>query len=276
MSLVSKIKDQNIFHIFAFDIIKYYDSKYKNVIIDSNNLDLENPCQKWRCFVMEKIYNDVKYSKNITQENNITHNGYNYWKFINYKPDTHIRKLYNIISSRNDGKYILINQRNLEDRYLYDYSTKAKLEDYLATQDLKLPLKVCNFGNMPPEKQYEMCADCALLISAHGAGCTNLIFTPKNAPLIEVNLRKNWYCDSVCDNHYYGRISINEKCDGELKHYPYFHKADYHNLCRLIGKKYLEIEAIEYSEGFNSRNPISKKRIFIDGGDIVKKVNMLI
>ena len=281
MTFVSKIKDQNIFHIFVFDIIQYYDSKNIEAIIISNDLDINHSCQKWRLFVMNKIYDKVIYSNNSTLKDSIkTCNAYDWWQFIKYKPDNHLIKIYNKFLPKfrvkKDDKYILLNQRDLDNRYLYEYKTKLKLGEYLLTQKIKLPLKICNFSNMTPEEQYEICSKSAIFISAHGAGCTNLIFTPQNTPLIEINFRKHWYCDHVCDDHYNGLISINEKCDGKLNYRHYFHKADYHNLCYLINKKYIEIEAVEYGEGFTSRNPIGKKKIYIDGDKIVKLINSLL
>tara|TARA_A100001015_G_scaffold294076_1_gene371434 strand:- start:9511 stop:10374 length:864 start_codon:yes stop_codon:yes gene_type:complete len=287
MQLISEIKDNNIFHIFFFDIIKYYDPKYKNVYINSERIENNKKkklCQKWRLFVMKKLYNNVEYltdiscteynSKNISPT--IIYKGYNFAEFIKYKPHPHLCKIYHkIISNKTlvQDKYILLNQREIDDRYLYDYNTKLKLEDFLFSQKLKYPLKVCNFSNMTPEEQYEICNNCVIFISAHGAGCTNLIFTPKTAPFTEINFRKHWYCNEVCNDHFNGKISINEKCNGFK---PYFHKADYHNLCYLIGKKYLEIEAIEYGEGFNNRNPISKKKIYIDGHSLIEKIHISI
>jgi hypothetical protein len=122
------------------------------------------------------------------------------------------------------------------------------------------------------EEQYDICSDAALFICGHGAGCTNLIFTPKNCPLIEINFRNHWYCDPVCEDHYNGTISINEKCNGKLCYREYFHKADYHNLCHLIDKKYLEVEAVEYGGRFLSKNPISKQRIYIDGNQLAHTI----
>ena len=113
------------------------------------------------------------------------------------------------------------------------------------------------------------------MISAHGAGCTNLIFTPPDTPLLEISFRKHWYCDPVCDDHFYGRKSINEKCNGTLNHGPHYHKADFHNLCRLIKKPFFEIEAEEYGEGFTARNPIGRKKIYIDGKRVVACINDL-
>lgn len=285
MQLISKIKDDNIFHIFAFDIIIYYNPKYKTVYINLNGININSSYQKWRLFVMKKLYNNVEYlteasSTKYINENTLTriYDGYDYCKFIKYKPHPHLCKIYHkIISNKTlpQEKYILLNQRYIDDRYLYDYNTKLKLEDFLFSQKLKYPLKVCNFSNMTPEEQYEICNNCVVFISAHGAGCTNLIFTPKTTPFIEINFRKHWYCDMVCDDHFNGKISINKKCNGTLNYKPYFHKADYHNLCYLIDKKYLEIEAIEYGKGFNNRNPISKKKIYIDGHDLINKIATL-
>jgi hypothetical protein len=272
--LVSYINDNNIFHIFAYDIIIYYDSKYNTAVINSNDIDIENQVQKWRLFVMKKLYKNVYYSNNNTIKNNATYNRYNNGVFIKYNPCPHMSQIYKAISSDiiQSDKYILLNQRSIDDRYLYDYDTKLPLEDFLLSQNLKVPVKVCNFSNIDPEEQYKLCSNCLILISAHGAGCTNIIFTQQDTPLFEINFRKHWYCDAVCDDHFYNNISVNEKCNGSLI-YGNFHKADFHNLCYLLGKKYLEIEAIEYKDGFNNRNPISKKKIFIDGNNLVSNIN---
>ena len=241
MEFVSKIKDNNIFHIFLHIVI-FYDSSYSKVFIYCKDLNLEDPCQKWRYFVMQKLYNLVFYSTNkIEIHNKTTYEGYDCWNFIKYNPCPFLGNIYNILSPQKpvekSSRYILLNQRNIDNRYLYDYNTKEKLENYLLSKNLKLPLKICNFINMSPSEQYEICSNSAVFISAHGAGCTNLIFTPKDTPFIEINFRKHWYCDNVCDDHFYNKISINEKCEGTLNYRSYFHKADYHNLCHLIEKK---------------------------------------
>ena len=60
--------------------------------------------------------------------------------------------------------------------------------------------------------------------------------------IMEFNFRKHWHCDPICDQHFSGQLAYNEKCDGELTFKPYFHKADYHNLARLLNKPYIELE----------------------------------
>ena len=280
--ILSTIPDNNIFHIFAFDIIKNYNDKYSIAYINSENIDKNSNTQKWRYFVMNKLYN-CKYIEKISSIKKnlsnlkISHHGYNPFKFIKYKQDAHITKIYKKINSnKNNGKYILLNIRD-DTRILYDNNSKLKLENFLENNKYRLnaPFIYCNFSKIKPEEQYKLCNNARIFISAHGAGCTNLIFTPINTPLIEINLRKHWYCDNVCDDHYYGKISMNTKCNGKLK-YNNYHKADYHNLCYLLGKKYLEIEPIKYDGGFLSKNPISKKNIYINGYELILNINKLL
>tara|TARA_B100000941_G_scaffold290613_1_gene273827 strand:+ start:730 stop:1617 length:888 start_codon:yes stop_codon:yes gene_type:complete len=279
--VVSTISDNNIFHIFAFDIIKYYNNKSSNAYILATNIDKNSNVQKWRYFVMNKLY-DCKYIDEVKQLDLLPrfkcqqfHSGYDCWKFIKYKQDLHISKIYKkIISDKKEGKYILLNVRD-DVRILYDNDSGLELEVFLQqnTKRLNAPFRYCNFSKMKPEEQFEVCHNACVFISAHGAGCTNLIFTPQKTPLIEVNFRKHWYCDNVCDKHRNGEISMNEKCDGKLTYRPYFHKADYHNLCYLLGKQYLEIEATKYDGGFLSKNPISKKQIYINGDKLINDIN---
>lgn len=278
----SSFSDNNILHIFAFDIIKYYNKNSVKAYIWSKNIDKNHCTQKWRYFVMNKLYDckyvDVDIPNNVKERLKQSHDGYDCWKFIKYKEDPHIKNIYRkIISNVSDGQHILLNIRD-DHRILYDNNSGLKLESFLQDNQNRLNASFiyCNFSNMPPDEQYKICNNAKILISVHGAGCTNLIFTPQNTPLIEINFRKDWYCDPVCNLHREGKISMNTKCDGKLTYKPYFHKADYHNLCYLLGKKYLEIEAIKYDGGFLSQNPISKKNIYIDGEKLIIAINELL
>ena len=275
--VVSTISDNNICHIFAFDIIKNYNN-VSNAYILSENINKNSNVQKWRYFVMNKLYNCKYIDKISTYQKKQFHSGYDHMKFTKYKQDPHITNIYRkIISNKKEGKYILLNIRD-DERILYENNSGLKLEAFLQENEHRLNASFlcCNFSKMKPEEQYDICHNACIFITAHGAGCTNLIFTPLKTPLIEINLRKHWYCDNVCDEHYKGKISMNTKCDGKLTYRPYFHKADYHNLCYLLGKKYLEIEAIKYDGGFLCRNPISKKNIYIDGEFLIKYINELL
>lgn len=275
--LISSIPDNNIFHILVFDILTNYRNNYNNIYIYKNNIDTENQCQKWRKFVMEKIYNTkVEYVDylNSSQPNNKPL--YDCWKFIKFQPYPQLINLFKNLNSNQNGQYILLNQRKNNNRYLYDYDTCINLQDYLNLYTFKLPFVSCCFDEMTVEEQHQICSKAAIFISVHNAGCTNLIFTPTNCPLIEFNFRTHWYCDPVCDDHMNNKISINKKCNGNLQYYPEYHKADYHNLCHLLGKKYVEIDPVEYGGKFIDNNPINKKRIYVDGEKLVDIINSLI
>jgi hypothetical protein len=43
----------------------------------------------------------------------------------------------------------------------------------------------------------------------------------------------------------------------------------------FIRKKYVEIEAVKYDGGFLTKNPISKKKIYIDGENLIKNIKEL-
>ena len=67
-------------------------------------------------------------------------------------------------------------------------------------------------------------------------------------------------------------MKINDQCQGKLNYRKSYHKADFHNLSYLVGKKYIEISPVKYKGVFTSRNPISKQKIFVDGNLLVSTV----
>lgn len=273
--LVSRIPDNNIGHIFFFDIIKYYSENYTSVFIDDTNIDKNNKCQIWRLYVMEKLYKQhIEYTQDKSIVNEQTLPSYNAWKFIEYKPEFNLINLVNKLASPKKGKYILLNIRK-HNRILYDYKTKLKLEMFFNYKEFKIPFIWCCFDDMTVDEQSKICSEAAIFIGVHGAGCTNLIFLPKESPLVEINFRTHWYCDPVCDDHFYNKISINDKCNGRLHYVDTFHKADFHNICHLIDKKYKEIEAVEYQGRFLSRDPNSKTDIYIDGDALYQYIESL-
>ena len=268
---VSNISDNNIFHIF-YHISKYHSEDYTKIFILSTNIDIQNKCQQWRFFVMNKIYKNVQYiSRNIIN-NSIINSSYDHMNFIKYQKNEFFVKLIKNLIPANSGKYILINQRKLNNRYVYDYATKEGLDKILKTTQFKIPIKTCCFDDMTIEEQYNICSGAKVFISMHGAACTNLIFTPEDVIFIEINFRTNWYCDPVCDDHFNCKIGMNDKCNGKLLHKNY-HKADYHNLSYLLGRKYFEINPICYSGRFLDRNPISKENIYVDSKQIIDIIN---
>lgn len=257
MQLFTINEDNNIFHNF-YNILSYPIDDITEVIVNRSS----NP---WKLFFLRRLFPDVQF-RNYACET-IPHvrmfAPYDHMRFIQYPIIPNILSAVSRTASKEIGEYILINQRPLDDRYVYadDTPLEVFMKDY--------PIKVVDFGKMTPEDQYLACSKAKVFISAHGAGCTNLMYTPLDCPLIEINFRTHWYCDPVCDRHFLGELDINNPCGSQLK-IP-FHKADYHNLCYAIGKPYHEIQAIKY-EGITNRNPISKKRIYISGQVLIDAI----
>jgi hypothetical protein len=249
-------------------------------IIDDSLRTADN-CQQWRYFVLSHIFCNVQYiSKKdvktlVTPYHIESGNSYDCWKFIRYGANRDFISLADSIKKKSSRRqpqlaYVLLNQRDEGDRYLYDFDTKEPLEDFLSSRLAKadIPFMGCNFTEMSPQDQVDICGGASVFVSVHGAGNANLIFTPEDCPLIEINFRRYWFCDEVCEEHFSGELKYNENCDGRLTFRPYFHKADFHNLCYLLNKRYIEVEAEMY-EGFRSRNPISRMKVFVNGNKLV-------
>ena len=271
---ISSIPDNNIFHVW-YDALLYYSPYYREVHINEEGIDKESSVQKWRLFVLKKLYPNIKiiYTQSVSEKKNPTlWMGFDLTKFIKYSSKNQYSKIVKNICSKQKGEYVLCNQRAFDDRYLFDSNTSLPLEEFLKTQQLKFPIKFCAFHEMTVEEQYEACSRALVFVSAHGAGCTNLIFTPIECPLIEINQRTHWYCDPVCDDHFFNKTSINDQCQDKLNFIKVYHKSDFHNLSYLIGKKYREISPVKYDGVFKSRNPISKQKIFIDGNFLVNTI----
>lgn len=273
-----RVNDNNIFHIFLLDIIRHYNPSLKKISIwtDNNKLDNNNSCQKWRFFVWKLLCDNVEYISHLPSDykQQIITPIYDHMARIKYNINPNYLYIYNKITKNMPGKYILFNQRYNDNRTLYDDKENILLEECF--KNIGLPFKVCDFGKMTQEEQYDICSEAKVFICMHGAGCTNLIFTPKNTPLIEVSFQTHWYCDQVCEDHLLGKINMNEKCNGTLNTRKYYHKNDYHNLCYLIGKPYYEINPIRYGGGFINGNPISKRRVYVDSNQIIDLVNKLV
>jgi hypothetical protein len=290
--LISQIKDSNIFHFFSLEInsvwkrIQNCNDTYLLFLKDYH----QNGVHKWRRDLLSCVIptftcvNDMKQYckknniKNIQYEN-INYNEWiiNPWQFIDYKPNILFNNFSDVVKNKlmvnnYKGTYAtLITRANT--RVLYDFKTHILFEENFKQecQNNNIPFKVICFDTISLQEQAEALQDTKVMLSCHGAANTNLFFLPENGHLLEINFRKHWYCDPVCDDHFTNKINYTCKCNGKLTCKPYFHKADYHNLSKFFNKKYTELE-FEYSDGFIDRNPINVKNIYVNSRYIMDKV----
>lgn len=291
--LVSSIVDVNIFHFFALEVNAIWNTLYHKqdvsfVLFLQDYKD--NGVHRWRkdllnCIVPTFVY--IEHLQQYCKDNNVfvkcienvVYNGWiiDPWKFIEYSPNQIYMGLAQSVKTalgvaQTSGKYATLVTRN-KSRILYDHKSNIHFENKFAEfcKEQHLPYKIICFDDISLKEQAYALADTKVMVSCHGAGNTNVFLLPDNGHLLEINFRKNWFCDPVCDPHFKGELSSTCKCKGQLTWRPYFHKADYHNLAKFFGKKYTELE-MEYVESYIDRNPINVKNVYIDTKYILQHI----
>ena len=171
-----------------------------------------------------------------------------------------------------ESRNVVLVERS-KDRMLHDHATGEPLSAVLrrALAAANVPFACVCFDSCSLREQVEALRNARIMIAAHGAAITNLMFLPPGGSLFEVNFRRHWYCDPVCHGHRTGAIGYTVNCGGPLTYRSYFHKADYHNLSQVFGVRYREFE-IEDARTFLSNNPISVQTIYVDAGKIIEAV----
>jgi hypothetical protein len=144
----------------------------------------------------------------------------------------------------------------------------------LSLRSKGIAFKHCNFAQLTPVDQAGICSGASVFVAVHGAGISNVIFTPSECPLIEINFRRYWFCDEVCAKHFNGKLKFDQKCGRKWRNALKFHKADFHNLSYLLNRQYVEFEAEAY-DSYRSRNPISRKKVFVDGAQLVTVIEQV-
>lgn len=296
--LVSSIVDVNIFHFFALETNAVWKEYIKSVQCNNDETYLlflqdfvDNGVHHWRKDLLNCIlptFTTIDNLHNYCRKNNVcimnmsnlSYSGWiiDPWSFVDYQPNNpfldfaaHVKKSMGIMENT-VGKYATLVTRK-KSRVLYDNLNKTYFEKYFEEfcTSRSIPYKIVCFDECSLKEQAKALADTKVMVSCHGAGNTNVFLLPDNGHLLEINFRKQWHCDPLCDQHFTGNLTPTCKCNGELTWRPYFHKADYHNLAKFFGKKYTEL-VMENVEGYIDRNPINVKNVYIDSKYIMQNV----
>lgn len=284
--IISQFADINIFHFFSVEI----NAIWKEIHLNPNDYSIylmnykDDGVNRWRYDFISKLVHKVFIDTNIninkytyTEHINLkcTDWMYDSWQFINYQPAKYYISIADLvktnmnISIEKKGTDIVFVIRT-SSRVLYDYETNTLLENVLLKY---IPeLKIVDFDKLNFEEQVKTISNASIMISCHGAANTNAIFLPPNGKLIEISFRNHWYCDPVCNDHATGKIKYTEKCCGKLTFRPFYHKADYHNICKIFNKDYAEIP-LSNAEGFINENPINVRKIWVDSQKIIEQLS---
>lgn len=277
--------DRNIWHVFVQEILEIGRLLDKNVVIDNMllcNYNENSSIDKWKLNILQYLVKNIyvaleskninnKIVKSIPRETifyqpvmlQIHFQWINCWTPTNYIKYNNmfnfIEYLKQKMNIKCELKYIkFINRR--KSRTVYDINTKQPIEYELK----KYGIKCAYFEDLSPEEQINFVKDAKILISPHGAGLTNLIFTHPNCIISEITFRKYFYCNPVCDKHISGMLPIHQNCGtGNV-----FANYDFINLCKLLGKKHIELEPDSFDKISSSRGVL--------GRDILMNVNNML
>ena len=219
----------DIFRYFVLDVLEIFKLKSQNENIDHlylKHYDHNSQKDHWRVFVLSFFINNIYVSnkKDITNNYLLSHIPK---KMLLYLPCP-LKSNINIIPESINDKELLtsciefINYKILflpttyggikfinrkHNRTVYDYESKELLEHHLIKHDVECRY----FEDMIPFRQIEFCRNASVLISPHGAGLTNLIFTHPDC--------------IICEIH--------------LKNQP---ETNYSKLCKTLNKKYIRFD----------------------------------
>lgn len=268
-TVISQYNDlNNIYHILTKEasvLFKLKEDGYEKLYLQENN---KSCCNDWRRILYSTIFEilptkpqDAYVLTNKSCKNTL----YDTFKFDkNVKINSNFVKYINLIKKNITiiditAPKIVLSLRH-SSRVLHDLDTGQRIDNMFKTKFGES--SVIYFEELTPLEQMIKLQNCEIFIGVHGANMVNLIFTKPNSKIIEISFRKNWFCDPVCKDHLCGKINWGQKCNGKLTKRPYYHKADYHNLSLMLGKKYIEIDDI-ICDHYINKNPINVNKVFI-------------
>jgi hypothetical protein len=285
--LISNFDDiYNIYHIFVGEI----DAIWKETRGDPNfSILLKNYAESapgsWRIELLKSIYREVYIGDlpaevifdDVREIKSWTYGMVDNQTFSQIDPSSfhiemadRVKDKYNLRDSVGDRVVYIERGRS---RIIFDFKTKLLLSQILIEKCVahNILIDIVNFDYATFQNQVDVLSRAKVLLSCHGAANTNIFLLPKNATLLEVNFRKFWFCDPVCNRHKSGELSYRTDCGGPLTWKDTFHKAEYHNLAQLYGIGYREFE-VKDAENFLNENPIEVENIYVDGDKIFEEI----
>ena len=269
--IISHYNDNaNIFHVLLkeFPVLMQYMKDYKRRdLVLKHTKKSGHGVMDYRKMIYTPFFNVVTYNVDASEAINLQKFPYSIFNPFKFQPVKKHNDFCNALCVLKDYYHcqdskapVVVFSLRKQNRILCDTHTKQPIETLIAEKYGHQ--SIVYFESMDAQDQLRILQNCKIFCGVHGANLVNLVFTRTNAHVIEVDFKKHWYCDPVCEQHYSGKLRSDQKCNGKCTRGCY-HKADYHNLSLLCGKQYSSISA-EYTEKFNDRNPINVQKVYID------------
>jgi len=169
---------------------------------------------------------------------------------IIYANAIHQGNAINIHQQRRDdeGKILIVQRKN--SRRIVGSTTGTFAEVVDAMCKLNLPVDVVEFESLSPQEQIDVAGQSTILVGAHGAGLSHAMFVQEGGAVVEILMRQNF------------------------DHGSDYHKADFANLVRFYGKKYVYYDsiAIELNEGVDN---LSARLLIVDAQELAQALYCL-
>jgi hypothetical protein len=116
----------------------------------------------------------------------------------------------------------------------------------------------------------QMCAFARsrMVVAAHGAELTHLLWMPPRSTAVEVSLRKGWCCRTVT----IPMVLDGAPCPLDNQQCAPYHKADYVLLAARLGHRYVEYANVTFATKLEKLQPINRCLLFVNSTDIAAVV----
>lgn len=279
--IISHYNDNaNIFHVLLkeFPVLLSYTKDYDRKDLVLKYKKGPECVQNYRKMLYTPFFNVLTYNVSCENSINLEKFAYNLYNPFKYQPVKRHNDFCNALCVIKDHYHIDQNLDKIpqvvfslrrKNRILCDVHTKSPIEELIVEKYGQQ--SIVYFESMDAIDQVNILQNCKVFCGVHGANLVNLVFTRTNAHVIEIDLKKHWNCDPVCNDHFSNKLKPDEPCKGKLTRGVY-HKADYHNLSLLCGKKYQSISALDV-EQYNDRNPINVQKVYVEFSILCKYVD---
>lgn len=256
----------NIYHQLVLSNTVFVCLSLRKTKIEVYHQAVRNPAQFWTSFIIKTICDareiptdlrlpDASILSVVHTTSDLTaSNGF----ILPATPVPELEKLRSLMLAARPPRrprYVLLLIRH--SRRLVDLASGTARELVEAMGSVGLPVRVADTGLLTPAEQIDLLSGAAVLVSAHGADMTNMLWMQRNTAVLEVLLRFGWCCDPIPPENM-GPFA--PPCQGPCR--PY-HKGDFANLAGGLGLRYAYFDA-DYSNAPDSASPIDRKALFVN------------
>lgn len=287
-AIISEIEDNNVFHFLSKEILNLILLKslagldFARTALFLKNFQFNDTTNIWRLEVLKLLGFPQIFLGNVT-----TTELYKTAHRIPRNPRWVIDNSPNLANARRNDLFIdcfrqmtigvreeidLLFVSRSKSRLLFDNRSGDRAEDRLSelSNGSNLTYRCVDLDQLSPSDQFTMFRSARNILAVHGAGLTNIVFCNPDARVWELNFRRLFPCDPLCDDHFRSLKTFHTPCNSS-RLFSEFHKLDYLKLSRIFGLAYTELDIEDCKEPMD-RNPINVRSVFVDVDSVMNQI----